>query len=282
MTARVALVTCAQQDRGDPDEQILSSALSDLGIESLWVSWDSESVPWSNFDVVVVRSTWDYVDRRDEFLAWAATVANLHNPADVLRTNTDKRYLRTLEQRGVDIVPTMFVEKIGSYEFPAGNFVVKPTVGAGSRDASRYSARDHEAAAQHVERLLATDRIAMIQPYVHTVDDVGETALVFIDGEFSHAMRKGAMLNAPALDRTGLFMMEQMSVTEVSDDVIAVGTQVLAASQFGRLLYGRVDLVYHEGTWVLMELEVTEPSLFLSFHQPTAQRLAQAIVARLG
>ena len=275
----VALVSCRAND-GDPDQEILQEALAVVGIEGCWVNWDDPTVLWDSYELAVIRSTWDYVSRREEFLAWAATVPRLCNPYALLVANTDKRYLGDLERRGVRIVPTRFYEVGESVDFPTGNFVLKPSVGAGSIDAERFDAASLEAARQHALDLHAKGRCVLVQPYIDSVDEQGETALIYIDGEFAHAMNKAAMLNVGALDRTGLFMMEQMSRRSVARELVDLGHTVLANCGFATPLYARVDLVQTDDGWAVMELEMTEPSLFLSFNQPTAHQLAQAVARR--
>jgi glutathione synthase/RimK-type ligase-like ATP-grasp enzyme len=164
--------------------------------------------------------------------------------------------------------------------FPDEDFVVKPCVGAGSIDAERYRPNDWAAARRHVEMLHASGRDVLIQPYVQSVDVVGERALVFVDGEFTHAMTKSAMLNTPASDRDMLFRHEQMAKAEVEPDAVDFAQRVLSDLGYQRLLYARVDLVGYEGGWAVMELELVEPSLFLSYDATAAVKLAQAIKRR--
>jgi glutathione synthase/RimK-type ligase-like ATP-grasp enzyme len=278
--SRVAVATCEGLDV-DPDSPILLDALRAEGLEAQLCVWDDPSVAWSDFDLVVVRSTWDYPSRRDEFLAWARTVERLANPYDVLEYSSDKHYLYDLAARGHVIVPSHFCDVGATPEFPEGDFVVKPCVGAGSLDADRYRRDEHARAFDHVARLHATGRDALIQPYVASVDEVGERAMIFIDGAFSHAMTKGAMLNVDQLDRHALYRREQMSLAEPEPLALEVATAVMT-SHFPDLLYGRVDLVRVEGGYAVMELELVEPSLFLEYEPKAASVLARAISRRVA
>jgi glutathione synthase/RimK-type ligase-like ATP-grasp enzyme len=277
---RVAVATCAGENV-DPDSPRLLAALADAGLHAELAVWDDPDVSWSNFDAVVVRSTWDYAARRAAFLDWARGVARLENPYEVIAYSTDKHYLRELEQRGIPVVPSTFCDVGSEPQFPDGDFVVKPCVGAGSMLADRYGAHDLARARTHVAQLHAQGRDVLIQPYVDSVDEVGERALIFIDGSFSHAMTKGAMLNVTQLDRNALFRREQMSVAHAEPDALDVADAALRAAGADHLLYARVDLVRANGGWVLMELELAEPSLFLSFHPPAATNLAVALHRRL-
>lgn len=248
--------------------------------------WDDEAVRWDAYDLVVVRSTWDYSDRRAAFLAWAARVPRVLNPLPVLAWNTDKSYLRGLGARGVPTVATQWIEPgedPGRLHLPAGEVVVKPAVSAGSRDTERH--RDPADARRHAERLLEAGRTVMVQPYVASVDAEGETGLLYIDGHFSHAVRKGATLVRPGAAEGRLFAPEEITHAAPNPLQRAAAEAVLDALQWprGELLYARVDLVRGDGGAPrLLELELTEPSLYLRFGDGAADRFAAAIARRLG
>lgn len=271
---RVALATCAELPAGDEDAPALTEALALRGVHAEPAVWDDAHLNWGRFDLVVVRSTWDYVDRRDEFLAWAESVPRLLNAPDVLRWNTDKRYLAAL---GTDAVPTIFLEPGEAFRAPDFPFVVKPSVGAGSIGAARYEAGDAGAQA-HVSGLHAAGKTVMVQPYVESVDRQGETALLFAGGSFSHAMRKDPLLAPGGDPGTGLYVEERMSPARATRDELALGERALAAVPFAReeLLYARVDLLPGP---VVLEVELTEPSLFLGYGEGAVERFAEAIAA---
>ena len=277
---RVAVATCAGV-AVDPDEPILLRALGEAGVTAQSAVWDDPSVEWNRFDLVVIRSTWDYAARRDEFLAWAGSVERLANPYPVVEYSSDKHYLADLERRGHRVVATAFVDVDDEPAFPGGDFVVKPCVGAGSIDVERYRPDEHERARDHVARLHAEGRDVIVQPYVDTVDHVGERALVYVDGTFSHAVTKGAMLNVAAIDRDARYRREQLSPAQAESDAVEVGEAVLSGSGFADLLYARLDLVRTPAGWAIMELELVEPSLFLAFDATAATRLAEAIKRRV-
>ena len=281
--ARVALATCSTRPQLDGDSARLLPALAGVGVSAEPAVWDDPAVDWAAYDLVVVRSTWDYTLRREEFLAWAAGVPRLLNPAPVLAWNTDKRYLRDLEGAGVPVVPTTYVAPGETYVPPPGEVVVKPTVSAGARDTERYAdARDGAAL---VARLHAQDRTAMVQPYVEGVDADGETAVLVFDGELSHGARKAPLLaGGPDVDPHDDEDRAIMSAREPSPQQVAVARAALAAvPQEGPLLYARVDLVPGpDGQPVVIELELTEPSLFLRLSPGAAARFARAVARRLG
>jgi hypothetical protein len=265
----------------DPDAQVLLDALADIGLEGSMCVWNDPSVEWTDFELTVIRSTWDYARDRPAYLAWARGVERLLNPYPVIEYSTDKHYLSVLEARSHRIVPTAFCDVGDEPVFPEGRFVVKPAVGAGSIDAEQYGTDDLVRAGAHVRRLHASGRDAMIQPYVTSIDDDGERALVFIDGVFSHAMTKRAMLNTPADARDFAFRRRQMSRAEAEPDAVAFAEAVLDEATFRDLLYARVDLASVDDGWAIMELELVEPNLFLSYDDGAAQRLANAIRSRL-
>ncbi len=277
--SRVAIVTCLGAN--DPDNPILLDAIAIAGVPADVVVWDDPSVRWERYDLVVVRSTWDYSKRRGEFLQWAKQIKHLANPYGVVEYSTDKHYLSDLKDHGLRIVPSHFCNVGKKPRFFDHDFVVKPCVGAGSMDAARYHADEHDAALTHVKALHAAGRDALLQPYVDSVDSLGERALIFIDGKYSHALRKGPMLNVTELERSPLFRRDQMAAAVGEPDAILYGEKVLNAKGFDHLLYARVDLVMMDDHWAVMELELVEPSLFFAFDEGAATRLAQAIAKRV-
>lgn len=281
MSVRVALVTCAEFPQLGEDEPLLLDALRARGVDAEPAVWDDPAVDWAAYDLAVVRSAWDYAASRDEFVAWARSVPRLLNPADVIDWNTDKRYLGSLPRA----VATQFVEPGDLWKPPAGEFVVKPAVSAGSRDTARYRPGEEALARRHVGALQTAGRTTMVQPYLGAVDSHGETALLFFDGEYSHAIRKGQMLQ-PGQAPTGdvIYLREQISAREPDPAERAAADEVLGSLPWPRksLLYARVDLIPDaDGSPRLVELELTEPSLFLSYSPGAPERLAQCVIDRL-
>lgn len=291
--ARVALATSAELPQLDEDERLLLTALLERGVDASPQVWNDSTVDWSTFDLVVIRSTWDYTEHRDEFLAWAASVeqvSRLLNPADAIAWNSDKRYLRELDAAGIPIVPTQFIEPGNAdWQIPAdcADYVIKPAISAGSRDTARYAADgDRTLADAHVRGLLDAGRVVMVQPYLDAVDTVGETALIHMGGEFSHSICKGAMLpeRASQGELQNGYVAERITARTPSDAERALALRVLECVPGGadRLLYARVDLIPDaQGAPTLIEFEVTEPSLFFGMDDAAAARMAQAIIDRL-
>ena len=287
----VLLATCAQLPEGDEDERLLPAALAQRGIDSRFAVWDDPGVEWEAAGLVVVRSTWDYIVKRDAFLAWADGVPSLLNHTAVLRWNTDKVYLDDLVHAGLPVVPTAFVLPGGPRPPLHGEVVVKPVVSAGSRDTARFGPEGHRAAHGHLTALQEAGRTAMVQPYLPSVDVRGESALLYLGGEYSHAIRKGPILRpgADPLGRddvvAGLFAAEDISPREPTGAERAAADAVVdhLHARFGTLLYARIDLVEDErGAPRVLEVELTEPSLFLAHAPGAPARLAEAVEQALG
>jgi hypothetical protein len=292
---RIALVTARAARDLDDDLAPLLAALHDLGADARAVDWDDASTDWSCFDLAVLRSTWDYTGRLREFLAWAAQTATrtrLLNPLDVLCWSTDKHYLGVLAGRGIPIVPSLFVEPHedaaqaldGFLDLHAefDEFVVKPAIGAGSRDAQRHARDASDTALAHVRRLLGANRSVLLQPYLDRVDDHGETALIHFDGQFSHAIRKGPLLRRDDMPTRALFATEHITSRVPTPEERALAERTLAAIPFAQpLAYTRVDLIHDsDGSPCVLELELAEPSLFFAHAPGSALRFARVLLAR--
>lgn len=295
MSARVALVS-ARAARGlDEDMPPLLAAFAAQGAHAEIADWDDAQVDWRGFDLALLRSAWDYTERLSEFLGWverAAAATRLLNPVSVVRWNSDKHYLLTLAAQGLAVVPSTFAEPGADpgrvlREFlaqaPEDDLVVKPAVGAGARDTRRHARTDQPAILAHLRRLLDAGRSVLLQPYLSHVDRDGETALIFIDGRFSHAIRKGALLPRGAAASAALFAAEQISPRQPAADERALAERLLAKLPVATLLYARVDLIRDgRGEPCLLELELTEPSLFFAHSPDAAARFATAALRRLA
>jgi len=296
---RLALATSIAAWDLDEDMALLCEACTRARIGTHVLAWDDPTVSWSRFDAVLLRSTWDYTERHREFLAWCERVdqaGTLLNPLAVVRWNTDKHYLADLQSAGVPVVPGVFVEP-DAEPLPAlqaflascadAEFVVKPAVGAGSRDTQRYARAQEFAAANHVGRLLDAGRSVLLQPYLASVDVDGETALLYFDGRFSHAIRKGALLRPDSAPTSQLFAAEAVTAREPADDELTVGEAVLAAMQAhlglqAPMPYARVDLIRSaDGAPRLLELELVEPSLFFAHGPDSAERFVERLATHL-
>ena len=290
-SAAIALVTAREARELDEDLAPLFSALASSGAAVRVVEWDDNEVDWSHFDLALLRSTWDYSMRLPEFLDWAertASATHLLNPLAMVRWNTDKHYLAELMDADVRTVPTTFIEPGESanqimneflVQHAATEFVVKPAVSSGARDAQRYGRRQLDIAKLHIRRLQDANRSVVLQPYLERVDAEGETALIYFDGRFSHAIRKGPLLLRGEASTRALFAAEQISPRVPRLDELRTGERALAAIPFATPLYARVDLIRDaDGTPRVLELELTEPSLFLTYAAGSVERLAALVL----
>ncbi len=278
---RLALATCRRLPEPDPDEKPLLAALRRLGVEAEMVAWEDRSVDYARFDACVIRSTWNYIHRLEEYLDWARRVSRrtkLLNPFKAVQWNTDKSYLHALELTGVSAVPTALVRRGEERSLRSlaarrgwGEVVVKPRIGAGSYATRRFAPKNFAAGDRFLKRLLR-DRDALVQPYLSSVEGHGERSLIWIAGELTHAIRKN-----PRFSRDEEKVSRAMPI-EADERALAVKALKPYAKD---LLYARVDLARDErGRPMVMELELVEPSLFLIQSPPAlklfAKRCAEA------
>ena len=277
---RVLLVTSIEPLGFDQETWLLRDALVARGVHTEIVPW-GPGTDWAAADLVVVRSPWDYTPRREEFLAWAdavEAVTPLANPAHVMRWNTHKSYLLELQEAGVPVVPTrLLVSGTGTPDAAwfAGSgpeVVVKPAVSVGAIGALRAAA-DDPALHAHVTELLRTQDV-LVQPFVGSVTDRGEASLLFASGKLSHAVRK--------VPRAGDYRVHEEyggvnTADEPRSDELEVALAALAACP-GPCLYARVDLVQGDDGPLVMEVELTEPSLYLVEAPAAADTFAEAVL----
>ena len=282
MARALRIATCSPLPEPDPDEDLLLVALHRAGVDARMAAWRDPREDWDAPVPTLVRSTWDYIHMVSAFVGWTERVervAPLFNPGEVMRANVHKRYLLDLARRGVPAVPTRLLPQ-GQGRFAAewiegcefGDLVVKPAVGAASFGTRRFTTAELGAAADHA-RQLASSCDVLVQPYQAQVEGRGERALVWIDGQFTHAVRKSPRFEGgdEAVSETVAIEPEEQRVAEA------------ALAGLDGLLYARVDLVAgSDGAPQVMELELVEPSLFLLQHPPALSRLVQALVRRLG
>lgn len=274
------IATCRPLPEPDVDEDLLLDALRGAGIDARMVAWQ-DAAAWSAPVPTLVRSTWDYIHALDDFDAWidrAAAVAPLWNPPPVLRWSLRKRYLLELEARGVPVTPTVLLPRGDPRPLSAvaaergwDDVVVKPEVGAASFETHRL--RIDDPTADTVCARLVAARDVLVQSYLPSVEDHGERALVWIDGAFTHAVRKTPRFAGG---------VEQVSeALPISAAELATGSAALAGLG-DEMLYARVDVAPGpDGVPVVMELELVEPSLFL-LQSPTAlARLVAGVARRL-
>ncbi|MFG3017721.1 RimK family alpha-L-glutamate ligase [Streptomyces sp. NPDC048254] len=283
---RIALATYdpGAEPSKDQDLPVLLRALAAAGADAVARPWDAPGVQWGAFDLVVIRSTWDYSWRTEEFLPWLERVGKatrIANPAAVVRWNSDKRYLGDLAAAGVPVVPTRYLAPGDPVELPSDrDFVVKPTFGAGARFAARYSPDEHGTAVRHLARMHGEGLTAMVQPYVAGIDVSGERALQFFGGRLLHASRKRAVLTPGTAYDADKVAHPDLARWDPTPAELALAERALAAvPEAPELLYARVDLVDGaDGRPQVMELELVEPNLFLFLHPGSVDAVAEAVI----
>jgi glutathione synthase/RimK-type ligase-like ATP-grasp enzyme len=289
---RIAIASFADMPPEFRDDELLARALHERGAEAAIEAWDDPAVAWDRFDLVVIRSTWDYARRRDDFLDWVDRIGDrLHNAPPLVRWNSDKRYLGDLAEAGVRVVDTRYVGPGDPPPGLEGEVVVKPNVSAGGRDTGRFGPGTYGLAVELIEAIHASGRTAMVQPYLGSVDRLGETAVVCIDGEPAHALRKGPVLRpdeiapvrgdgaAEVMYDPELVVAAEATAAELENARAIVGR---IGEHFDYLpLYARVDTIASGGgDPVLLELEVIEPTFYLNQVPATTAVVADAIIAR--
>jgi glutathione synthase/RimK-type ligase-like ATP-grasp enzyme len=288
---RVALVTYDARPEVTDDDRLLAEALSARGVSIHAVPWSDPAARWSAFDAVVVRSCWDYFHRANEFHAWLdrleADGARVHNDVRVLRWNADKTYLRDLDARGIPVIPTRWLDAgsrttLRQLRRDTGwaELVVKPTVSGGAHRTWRSTPDAETADDAQLAELIAAGAV-MVQPLVREIEREGEWSLVFVGGAYGHAV-----LKRPG---SGDFRVQRehggtLEPAEPAEALIIAAQRAIAAIPFGgdAPLYARVDGCIVDGRLLLMELEVLEPELFLRCAPESANRLADALLARMA
>ena len=290
---RIALASCRDLPAWEVDDRPLHAALRGRGADVTVAAWDDPAVAWAGFDGVLIRTTWDYSERREEFVAWAeraGAATRLFNPPAIVRWNTHKGYLRDLEAEGARLAPTIWLRQGEAVDVAAlvrargwTRAFLKPQVGASARATLRFAA-DPEglAAAQaHVERLLAGEDL-MLQPYLASVEDEGEVSVIFVDGRPTHGVRKIPVPGDYRVqdDHGGRDVPWQADAATLAE----CARLVEAAARGGPpLLYARVDLLRAgDGALALNELEAVEPSLFFRHGPAAAEALAEALIGRIA
>ena len=281
----IALVTTQAARGHDHDLDILTAALDAAQQKWQIVNWDDASIEWTQFSIAVLRSTWDYYARLDEFVAWVDRVSaqtTLCNPAEIVRWNVDKRYLQEMSEQGIPVMATTFVSQLIdiTQELIAQDVIIKPVVSAGSNNTARHR-NDAVAARAQLDHILSNAGVAMVQPYSPTIDSVGETGLVYLGGKFSHAFGKDAVFGEAEQVHNGVHVQEVITARTANPNEHLLGDSVMKflKSRFGVTpLYARIDMVTNiDGVPEIMEVELTEPSLYLHLDAESPERAATAL-----
>ena len=253
---KIGIATCRNIPEPDVDEDLLLASFERRGHEVHLVAWENASVDWSDFDAVVVRSTWNYPLQVEAFADWIRRVdasTMLLNPANIMLGNLNKRYLLGLGERGIPIIPTQYVFPSEAIQLSTKS-VIKPVVGCGSLDARVFEVHQTEEAIDWLSRH-SPEREFMIQPFYGSVNTVGEQSIVVIAGQPTHRIIKHPRFAGQEERVDGPFEVGEFA---------AIAQQVISPIK-DQILYARIDLMQDDaGTWRLSELELVEPSLFFT------------------
>ena len=287
----IALVTYHELPDLADDDRLLVPALARHGLDAVPAVWNDRDTDWSRFTAAVIRSTWDYYHRLPEFLEWIGRLEHLgvalFNPPAVLRWNSDKRYLRDLTAKGIAVVPTLWVEKDAPTSLAAAlaaqgweDAVIKPAVSASAWETWKTSRSTADSDEERFRRLVARGTV-MVQPFIEAVAADGEWSLLYLGGTFSHAVLKQANPGDFRVQpRHGGSARVHVPVEPIRRQADAVLQAALTDPR--EALYARVDGCVVDGGFLLMELELLEPSLFLGLQPGAAEQVAAALAARLG
>ncbi|KAA1425942.1 ATP-grasp domain-containing protein [Nocardioides antri] len=279
----VLLVTFNLMPDGEPGGSVLVPALEERGIDARWVCWDDADVDWADADLVVVRSTWDYHRRLPAFLAWARdveAVTPVLNGADAFAWNADKAYLIELGEE-VPVVPTALVDDASlitglSAAFERwGTAVIKPRVGAGGRGVVVVEALDD----WRLFDLAAGPWV--VQPLVESVRTVGETSVYVLGGRAVSQVDKAVAGDEVRVHEAYGGSSRPVPLDPDRARTAETAVRCAAALRDADLAYARVDLMMWEGQWVVSELELIEPGLYLDVEPGIAEPFADLVASRL-
>jgi len=280
----IALVTCNDLPGWEVDDKPLIESLKNLGATVHLPIWNS-GIDWNQFDISVIRTTWDYHSQKEEFVQWCQSVPRLFNNANIVEWNTHKSYLHELELCGVAIAKTAWInanEQVDLenllHQFETDKGFIKPQVGACASDTFRFTLKNIEEAQEFLNAQLHQDM--MVQPYIESVETTGELSAIFIDGKFTHGVQKIPVKGDYRVqdDFGASDVPYNFSQSEIADMCITLEK----VPEYASLLYARFDyLRSDDGTLLLNELELVEPSLFFRHCKETANEFANAIVKRV-
>lgn len=280
---RLAFVTFRALPQLSDDDRLAVRDLRKHGVTVESAVWDSPLVEWSIYDALVLRSTWDHHERSEEFETWLARVEHLGvpvwNPPALVRWNLDKRYLLDLALRGVSTVPTQNIARgtptsLAEVMALTGwrDVVYKPALSASGVRTARVTSGD-EAAHEPAFAALVGEHDTLVQPFMPEVVEDGEWSLVFLGQQYSHAVKKRA--------RAGEFRVQSgygaSVAAEAPRGALIAQAEALVSHLPSPWLYARVDACETDGQLVLMELELVDPELFLSYHPSAPRRFSTAL-----
>ena len=285
MTKIIAFATSSEFKNLLEDDLLVAKQLAMHNIQVVPAVWDDQSIDWSDYDAVIVRSPWDYFLKGDAYFQWIKSFLNnsntkLLNPPQAILDNIDKRYLLEFEQQGITIIPTYCVEKdtqtnlksiLEKYSWD--KIVIKPVISAGAYGTWRCSLDKAEQEQDKFAEQFSRETV-FIQPFMPEIQSEGEWSIIYFNGEYSHSVLK-------SVTGDDFRIQEEFGGTTKAIEPTAnilKQTQKIMDLQKERLLYARVDGVIRDGQFLLMELEINEPSLFFEFSEKGVEMFSKAVI----
>jgi len=284
---KIAFATCKDLGAFTPDDQLAAKILTYQNVTVDAASWDDPEVEWQQYEAVILRSTWNYHRKLPEFLRWLQTFddadVRLWNPTDVVLANVSKKYLIDFERSGIPIVPTVWVPQNKNTQLKSilqkqnwDHAIIKPDVSASAYQTMNASLSTAEDDQYQLDEIMKSSG-ALIQDFRNEIVETGEWSLIFFDREFSHAVLK--------YPSAGDFRVQEELGGIISAEIPSASlirqAQNVLDNVNGRLLYARVDGILSKNEFLLMELELIEPSLFMGFSTGAAERFARSIIKTL-
>lgn len=288
---QIALITYTNTGNytgiSDEENSRLYDLLTEKGLNISFQIWDDPAVDWSQFDVIILKSPWDYFDKIGAFYAWLDKLEQLKlrvlNPVKIVRWNTNKRYLLDLQQQGVNVVPTVWLEKGSTFDpaqafaqLGAATIIVKPAVSGGAKNTFALNFSEAEAKTANINELLQQESF-LAQPFLEEIKTKGEWSFLFFNGIYSHAVLKTAK---PDDFRVQHFFGGTVQTPEPPAALLAAAQTIVDRHAPG-CLYARVDGVELNNELALMELELIEPFLFMAMSDGAFERYYEALLAQL-
>ena len=245
--------------------------------------WDDPSVDWTSYDIIIIKSTWDYfIGKIEKFYQWLTFIKEKNIPClnhpDLIKWNADKHYLLDIQSAGLNIVPSIIIEKNNLFyaddafqKFKADELIVKPTISGGAMNTLRLNknnAKDHEA---QINDWLK-EQAYLIQPLKKEVIKEGEWSFLFFNGQFSHHLLKVAKEGEFRIQH---FFGGKIISPDFDRNIINIAQEYV--NKFAtNSLYARVDGVITENGFELMELELIEPYMFFFTNEQSLENYYNA------
>jgi glutathione synthase/RimK-type ligase-like ATP-grasp enzyme len=279
----IALLTCEKLPDLTPADQLLIPALAKHNIVAKAMIWDDKTVNWSDFDYLVFRNTWDYFERESEFNHWLDQIEKLGiktlNPIEVIKQNKHKFYLRDLQKNGIQIIPTVFIDKTPNLNLSElipthwKKAVIKPAFSAGSYQTAVFEVSDIKKINEEYKNI-ASEKELLLQEFMPEIQTLGETSFIFFNKKFSHCVNKKPI--------DGDFRVQTQfggKYTSIAPNLeIIEKAQKIVNTFSDNLLYARIDGIVIENELHLMEVECIEPDLYFDLSEGSHQRFVESII----